>query len=757
MRRLCRFTAGFSIGCAACVAGFRSGAYLLAAIAAALCVLALGFRKQLHLQRLLPALLGLSLALAWCGVYRAVLLRPIEAFCARQQAEISAEVLEYPTSSRYGRAVLVCVEAEPRSIRAVLYYSSDETLLPGDHVACTAKLRAASPDNLERDEYYASRGVWMCASAKGELTVEAGTRSLRYFPVYAAERLKRVCTHIFPADAAGFLQALLTGDKQNLSYALRNDLSRSGVYHVVAVSGMHVSLLAGLVMLLCAKKRVLCAALGIPLVWFFVLLTGANASSVRAGIMQTMLLVSGLVRRERDPWTAFSAALLVLLAENPWSLRNVGLLLSFASTGGILLLSEPLYHAMVESKTYAHLEDHHPFLARGLRPGITATCCSLASSAFSLPICAVYFGVVSVSGFVTNALCLWLISLIFSAGLATAAASCICLPIGLGPGWLIGCAAQLVLGVIGAFSRLPYSAVSLDNPYAAAWTVFFFCAVWVICLRPKSLRASLTLGCIAVTFALYMGLSALDYRSAGFTFTALDVGQGQCLVYTADGETSIVDCGGVQNESGELAARYLEGNGVFRVERLFLTHPDADHCNGAAQLMSRVQVGTLYLPLTALREQSTMLQTIVETARENGTQVRFVREDLEFPTKRGKIHVLKPDLLESGNDGGLCVFAAHEKYDILITGDLSQNEEYRLLSQNELRGIELLVAGHHGAATSTSDALLAQTGARTVILSVGADNSYGHPAAQTLARIQNAGAAIYRTDEMGTIVIRGGN
>lgn len=214
----------------------------------------------------------------------------------------------------------------------------------------------------------------MCASAKGKLTVEAGTRSLRYFPVYAAERLKRVCTQIFPADAAGFLQALLTGDKQNLSYALRNDLSRSGVYHVVAVSGMHVSLLAGLVMLLCAKKRVLCAALGIPLVWFFVLLTGANASSVRAGIMQTMLLVSGLVRRERDPWTAFSAALLVLLAENPWSLRNVGLLLSFASTGGILLFSKPLSHAMVESKTYAHLEDHHPFLARGLRPGITATC-----------------------------------------------------------------------------------------------------------------------------------------------------------------------------------------------------------------------------------------------------------------------------------------------------------------------------------------------------------------------------------------------
>lgn len=204
MRRLCRFTAGFSIGCAACVAGFRSARIFWRQLLRRSACWRWGSGSSCICSGFCRHCWGLSLALAWCGVYRAVLLRPIEAFCARQQAEISAEVLEYPTSSRYGRAVLVCVEAEPRSIRAVLYYSSDETLLPGDRVTCTAKLRAASPDNLERDEYYASRGVWMCASAKGELTVEAGTRSLRYFPVYAAERLKRVCTQIFPADAAGF-------------------------------------------------------------------------------------------------------------------------------------------------------------------------------------------------------------------------------------------------------------------------------------------------------------------------------------------------------------------------------------------------------------------------------------------------------------------------------------------------------------------------------------------------------------------------
>ena len=107
---------------------------------------------------------------------------------------------------------------------------------------------------------------------------------------------------------------------------------------------------------------------------------------------------------------------------------------------------------------------------------------------------------------------------------------------------------------------LPYSAVSLENPYAAVWTVFFFFAVWLICLRSKKLSGTVVLLALGGTFAVCMGLSAMDYRNAGFTFTALDVGQGQCLIYTADGETSLVDCGGAQDESGELAARYLETN-----------------------------------------------------------------------------------------------------------------------------------------------------------------------------------------------------
>lgn len=756
MRRLCRFVSGFALGCVLCAAGGTAVSWQAAAAAGILCALAACLLRLRRKTLFLP-LLGLALALFWCLGYRALVLRPVEEFCAQEQAEVCVQALDYSQPSRYGSSVPVLVKTKNVRLRAVFYYQQDVNLSPGDTISCTAKLRAATPERADERIYYASHGIWAVVSAKDALKITPCRRSVRFFPVYAAKRLKEVCRSIFPADVSGFLTALLTGDKSDLTFRLRSDLSRTGIYHVVAVSGMHVSLLAGLVLLLCGKRRVLCAALGVPVVWFFVLLTGAGASSVRAGVMQTVLLASGLVRRERDPWTAFSLALFLLLAENPWSCRNVGLLLSFSSTGGILLFTKPLYHAIVNARAYTRLEDNHPRLTRCLRPGITAVCCSLASGALSLPICAVVFEEVSVSGLLTNALCLWLVSLIFSAGLVTAIASCVWLPLGFAPGWLIAWPARAVLEIVRLLSGFPYSAASLDNPYALIWTALFYAATWLICLRPKRTQGAAALAVLAGTFAVCMGLSAADYASAGFTFTALDVGQGQCLVYTADGETSVIDCGGAEDESGELAARYLETNGVFSLERLILTHLDADHCNGAVQLLSRVRVRTLYLPQTALRQSEALLREILQTAESRGTRAVFVRSDLELPAGRGVLTILGPDLRETGNDGGLCVLASREKYDILITGDLSRNEEYRLMSAHSLREIELLVAGHHGAATSTSEALLERTGASAVVISVGKDNSYGHPAEETLSRIERAGAAVYRTDENGAIVIRGGS
>ena len=117
------------------------------------------------------------------------------------------------------------------------------------------------------------------------------------------------------------------------------------------------------------------------------------------------------------------------------------------------------------------------------------------------------------------------------------------------------------------------------------------------------------------------------------------------------------------------------------------------------------------------------------------------------------MRLFAPVSAQNDNDSGVCCLASAGEYDILITGDLSKQAEYRLLARHALPDVELLVAGHHGARTSTSETLLELTQPETVLISVGADNRYGHPAAETLNTLEDFGAAVYCTDRQGTITV----
>ena len=213
---------------------------------------------------------------------------------------------------------------------------------------------------------------------------------------------------------------------------------------------------------------------------------------------------------------------------------------------------------------------------------------------------------------------------------------------------------------------------------------------------------------------------------------------------------SVIDCGGQEDASGETAARFLLARGVTQVDRLILTHFDADHCNGVRQLLRRVRVKTLYVP--DVSPENNLRTKILFAAAQAGAEIRFVTNDLTLPDG---MRMFAPTGSAEESNTGLCVLAAGEKYDILVTGDLSEQAEYRLLSTYALPRAAVLVAGHHGAATSTSEALLRAIRPEAVLISVGADNRFGHPADETLRRIEKAGAAVFRTDLSGTITIRG--
>ena len=749
MRRLCLFSGGFVLAAALYLWLLHGAPWALLAALALVCALLYLLRRPLA-RRTAIFMLGLFVGFAWCRGYEALFLRPFAALSGKTAA-ISAQALAYPQQTSYGRSVAVRLTLGGHTCEATVYFDeADGTIEPGSRLSCSAKLTTAQEKRARGSDYDLSRGVFLTASCRGTLHVSPGRADARLAPAILAGRLRTAIAAVFPDDTAGFLQALLLGDKTALSYADKNALAVAGIYHAVAVSGMHVSILLGMILLLCGGNHRLAAAIGLPSAAFFILMTGAPASAVRAGIMQAMVLCAPLARRENDPPTTICTALLVLLVQNPWSLLNVGLQLSFASTAGIVFFAGGIYRALSDSRLLSRLLRPKTLLSALVRAMLTALCCTVSSMVFALPITALQFSTVSLAAPVVNVLALWMLSIVFCAGMLAALLALVFPAGAVALAWLLSWPVRLVWLLVRGAAGLPFAALYLDNGYHITAAVFLYALALLLALHPKSVRFRHAAAAAVLVTACCMGLSCADYAMSGRSFSMLDVGQGQCLVYRTGNSISVIDCGGQEDASGETAARFLLARGVTRVDRLILTHFDADHCNGVRQLLNRIRIGTLYVP--ELSPESRLRTKLLFAAARTGTDIQFVTDDLSLPDG---VTLFAPITDAEEDNAGLCVLAEDEKYDILITGDLSAQAEYRLLSTHALRRTAVLVAGHHGAASSTSETLLRVTQPEAVLISVGADNRFGHPAGETLTRIADTGAAVYRTDQRGTITIRG--
>ena len=232
--------------------------------------------------------------------------------------------------------------------------------------------------------------------------------------------------------------------------------------------------------------------------------------------------------------------------------------------------------------------------------------------------------------------------------------------------------------------------------------------------------------------------------------TVLDVGQGQSILLQSEGKTYLVDCGGDSDTSAaDIASETLLSMGIYRLDGLILTHYDDDHGGGVSKLLSRVPAEQVYLP--RYTENAQAHNEILMAAKGRSA---YVDEDVVLSWGDASIEIFAPISDLSENESGLCVLFREENCDILITGDIGSEGEERLLRDKELPPLTALVVGHHGSKNSTGTALLTATRPKYAMISVGADNRYGHPSDEVLARLDACGCRVYRTDQDGTIVFR---
>lgn len=748
MRFLVYFTLGLGAACA--VGGYLwqgSGLLILGIICAVLCLTALVWRKHKPMKIASVILLGCTVGFFWFYGYDGLYLS-VPRSVDGQTVNITVTATQYGYSTDYGAAVEGETVLAGKTYAVKAYVNEDASIIPGDTLQGEFRLRYTGVGGLEEATFHQGNGIFLLAYPKGNTAITSrNDNSARYFPAHLRQRLLQFLDSSFPEDTAPFVRALLLGDSSRLDYSTYTSLSVSGIRHVIAVSGLHVAMLFSLVYILAGKHRVLSAVLGIPVLVLFAATAGFTPSIVRACIMQVLMLLAMAAKKEYDAPTALSFAAAVMLLVNPLTVTSVSFQLSVGSMAGIFLFSAKIYER-IHSWPWFAVKKKKSLKASLVHWLVGSVSVTLSAMTVTSPLAAAYFGSVSLIGIVTNLLVLWIITFIFCGTIFVCLLGFV-LPGAAGvAAWVVSWPVRYVLTAAKLLSRVPMAAVFTQSPYIVGWLVFCYLLLFLFVIS-KEKRVALLSGCAALGLCLALLLSWVEPLIGSYRVTVLDVGQGQCVLLQSGGKTFMVDCGGDYEEDvADLAAQTLLSQGINRLDGLILTHFDTDHVGAAEMLLTRIPADTLYLSQDT---DETGLTPILSGYC--GSTVT-VAEDLCLGWGDTTLTIFSAQP-NSGNESSLCVLFHTEKCDILITGDRGTAGEQMLLGQTSLPQLDVLIAGHHGAASSTSAYLLMQTHPAVVAISVGEDNRYGHPAKSVLDRLDLFGCTVRRTDLEGTIIFRG--
>lgn len=701
-------------------------------------------------RRGIAVALGCGAGLCWFCIYYYMVCVPTQVWAGEQT--ISGTVMTQPQQTDTGRYSMVLrLDGGPE---VNLYAPATWTEVQlGDHVKASGQVEQISLTDGEDLAYYAAKGVFLLGSCQGAPTVEhPSVLPLACWPAWAAQRLKEGIQWAFDGRISPLAVAVTLGDKSGLEDGVYQDMTRAGVLHAAVVSGLHISFLVGVLMLLCRGNRRWALAM-IPVLLFYAVMAGGTPSALRAVWMQGAVLAVPWVGREQDSPSSLALALLVLMIQNPFSVFSVGLQLSFLSVAGILLVTPRVYACLMRPAERWKRAGWAGLVRRVWRGVCASMSASLGAMVLTIPLMGVVFGQVSLVGPVTNILVLWAMTALMICALALGVLALV-LP---GVAALLGQGAGLLghytVWVVHRMGTVPCGVLDADNPYHVVWLVGAYLVgallLWCGVTAARAVAAGVGL---AVLLVLPVGLSVLTVANSDLTVAGLDVGQGSATLLLSPGCSVLVDCGGSTSASaGDIAGDYLAGVGRTKLDALVLTHLDDDHFNGVERLLERVEVEQVVAPVSTKGDEPA--QQLEDWLEEREIPIQWIEEETQLPLEGMELTLFPPLGSGTTNEEGLFVLGTAGEFDVLITGDADHYVEKMLVKYFTIPDIELLVVGHHGSASSTCMELLAHTSPELGIISVGEDNSYGHPNADTLERLRRAGVEVHRTDLEGTVTV----
>jgi competence protein ComEC len=667
-----------------------------------------------------------------------------------------------------------------------------------------------NPGAFDRVAWLAEQGVYLTATVRprAPLLVSRMQRGgwwagrLWAIRLAARRRLGQLQDRAGYEDGGGaaIVAAMTLGDQRGLDASTRSQFERSGTYHVLVVSGMHVGLLAAL-----AIGLVRATGLSIRIAWAFgavvafgyAVLLGAELPVSRAAWMLAAYLAASALYRRRHSLNVIAAVALAFLCWRPDWIADVGFQLSFLSVAAIAGIGGPLIERIVRPRQLALRDLWNADRDLRMPIGIVEERIALRdwigplSQILRLPTnwggrillapLRVFWASVSVvliSSTITLVLAAPLAYHFQRLSLASPLSNLAVLPLmtviapvgflALLSGWLppyqLAVGTANVLGEVAAWAAQYEGLQSAPPPppmlLMALALVSCVVVAWAIANRPSGVWFA---GATAVSFGVVIALHPFPAKvNPGFMeLTAIDVGQGEALLLgLPDGSAGLVDAGGFPDFRGQtrptfdvgerIVSPYLGRRGLKRLSFLAITHADADHVAGAVAVMRRFRPEEIWLPHRVLGGE---LRPLLKAARHAGVPVRFLEDGESLTLGQVTATASFCRRCPKRNDRSLVLSFEYGQHRFLLTGDIEADGEQYLVRHLAPGPTAVLKIPHHGSRTSTSEALLDLTQPTAALVSAGYQNLYGHPHAEVVERLERRGILLMRTDVAGASTV----
>lgn len=608
---------------------------------------------------------------------------------------------------------------------------------------------ATNPGEFDAAEYYEILGqqgrILDCSLA----AASGGYDRFREALYRVREYLSLLLDACYDEADASVMKAMLLGEKGTLDAGIKELYRAGGIVHILAVSGLHLSVIGMGLHKLFRRIRVpygvdvlLCTGL----MYCYGTMTGMGTSMLRAYLMFVMRLTAELIGRTYDLLTAVTVPAFVILLQQPLYLRHSGFLFSFGAVCGIgILLPEVRQNLFGTGR-----------VERAVLSGV-------AVSLSTLPVYLCFYYEFPPYSIFLNLAVIPCMTLTLLCGLVSLGAAALFLPLGAAA----ACPVRLILWLYETGCRvclrLPGRSWVTGRP--APWQLLLFFGVLLALLLWNRRMPKLLFWQGILCALLVLGVRL----PKGLQVTMIDVGQGDCIYLSEDSGMHMLIDGG-SSDKREVAKYqilpFLKQEGVSCLDAVIVTHPDSDHINGIVSLLEEavpdggLAVRTLYLPDVGETGRGGAYRELEDLAEEAGVPVRYLGYGDRLRCGKVMLTCIHPEKgwdMEDSNAYSTVLHLSYGSFTALFTGDLEGAGERRVeeivREREALQDITLLKVAHHGSGSATGEALLRELHPRIALISAGRNNRYGHPHPALLERLAAQGSVIFRTQESGAVTV----